>query len=209
MICYTVITNNYDTLKEPRIISEGWQYFAFVDLPTKFRIDWDQSIWQPIVIEEDQKKQKIMPEFKSGVTVYVDGSIEINIDLNKLMNNVAADLTFIDHPDRNTLHEEAEAVKRLKKALPVEVDKQIQAYKNNGFDLKKKGLPACGVIIRKHTPTINTFCAEWYKQVELHTKRDQLSLQFTAWCCGITYQLLPSHFLHREFKLFKHKSRKN
>ena len=207
MICYTVITDNYDTLKEPKVISEGWQYFAFVDLPTKFKIGWDDSIWQPIVLKEDQKKQKIIPEFKSGVTVYVDGSIEVNIDLNKLMNNVVADIAFIKHPDRDTLHEEAEAVKRLNKAYPFLVDKQTKAYKEEGYDLDKKGLAACGVIIRNHTPTINAFCKEWYNQVKLHTKRDQLSLQFTAWKCGITYQLLPSHFFNREFKLFMHKKR--
>lgn len=207
MICYTVITDNYDTLKEPKLVSEGWQYFAFIDEPTKFKMDWSNTIWQPILIEVDQKMQKIMPEFRSGVTVYVDGSIQINIDFNKLLKEIKADIAFIDHPDRNTLHEEAEAVKRLNKAYPFLVDKQIKAYKEEGYDLNKKGLAACGVIVRNHTPSINTFCKEWYKQIELHTKRDQLSLQYTAWKCRITYQLLPSHFLTREFKLLMHKKR--
>ena len=39
-VCYTVITNNYDTLKDPLVVSKDWRYVCFSDRGFKSKV-WE------------------------------------------------------------------------------------------------------------------------------------------------------------------------
>ena len=40
MIVYTVITNDYDTLRDPRVVTPGWRYVCFSDQPI------ESDVWE-------------------------------------------------------------------------------------------------------------------------------------------------------------------
>ena len=120
-VCYTVITNHYDTLKEPSVITPGWEYVLLTDHTV------NSDVWDVRITTAHNRYLKINAPF-DGLTIYVDGSIEIIGDLNEFIAEVSQVFTIWRHPHRTCTFTEAEAVIKLKGMNPNEVYKQMQRY---------------------------------------------------------------------------------
>ena len=80
----------------------------------------------------------------------------------------------------------------------------MQRYTREGFPANY-GLVDTAVLLRRHTPKVEEFCRLWWQQLQIGSRRDQLSFTYCAWKSGLKYRLLPG-FTHENpfFRLRKH-----
>jgi len=190
-VIYTCITGGYDKLEDPKVISEGFDYICFTDIPFESEIWQMRSIPSELDYLSNVKKQrniKINPHkylSEYDFSVWIDGSITIKGDVNLYIEKYCKEddvsIYIPKHPARNCIYEESKAVIRLKKDTKENVNKQISIYAKEGFP-KNYGLVQSGIIFRYHN---NEDCIRlmeaWWKEVEQYSHRDQLSFNYVLW----------------------------
>ena len=199
MICYTVITNNWDTLKEP-VISEGWEYICFTDDP-ELRSD----VWDMRVTDRPQREVKIKgyKYFGNEPALYIDGSIKIIGDLNRFTGAIRRDWSAWKHPLRDCIFDEAEAVITGKDRDRAEVMTQMERYESIP---RNWGLWQTGVMYGDfRIEWVRKLSRLWYHEVANGIDRDQLSLSYCAWAMGKKPHSIPEVVIDKFFKLHFHR----
>ena len=186
---YTFIFGDYDTLKEPLVVTPGWDYICFSDHSPP---EWfPQSVWQirePVLPKkEDPKKwaighmimaHKVLPEY--DLTLSVGAQIEINCHLDAFVAKRFREdtpLMLIRHSERACVYDEAEACKALKKDHPGRIDAYVERLREFWAMPPSFGLFATGVMGRRHgSQRLAAMCEDWHDEMLNHSKRDQLSL---------------------------------
>lgn len=195
-VIFTFIIGDYDTLKEPRVITEGWDYLCFTD-----NINIKSEVWQIIYLNEldfidfpkspKKRAMLIMIEYykfiskKYKIVISVGGQITINYNLDELIketfNYEKFDLSICKHPLRDCIYEAAEVCKKLGKDSVIVIDKQMSRYKAEGYP-EHNNLFETGFMIRKNrSRELKKICVLWAKELFHGSKRDQLSLNYAIW----------------------------
>ena len=189
---YTCVTNGYDKILEPTYITMDFDYIYFTDNNSV-----KSDIWQirPLPKECDDipanKKQrlvKILPHLvlqDYDLSIWIDGNIEINGNLNDFVKNNANDEScsvFIPkHPHRDCIYDEQVAVIKFKKDVAKNTNPQIEEYKKEGFP-KHYGLVQTGIMIRRHNDEgCKRLMEAWFNEVKEKSHRDQLSFNYVLW----------------------------
>lgn len=190
-VIYTCITGDYDFLREPTYISDGFDYICFTD-NTNFK----SNVWiiKPLPKEVEGlsqvKKQryvkinphKVLSEY--DLSIWVDGCVSIKGDLNKFIGqNIKSDCSIYvpKHPSRDCIYDEATIVIRMKKDNAENVNPQIEKYKNEGFP-KKYGLLQSNILLRKHNEAdCIKLMEDWFEELKNGSHRDQLSFNYVLW----------------------------
>ena len=194
VVVYTCITGNYDTLKEPILTEEGWDYICFTDNPSFTSHTWTiRTIPDELNNLDNARKNKLIKVLahvylkEYDLSIYIDGNITINFQLDKLVRGIidAEHHTYLKkHPSRHCIYEEAKVCERLHKDEPEIIHKQIERYHNEGFP-KNFGMSENNILIRLHN---DKYCAElmdaWASEIVNGSKRDQLSLFYCIWKLG-------------------------
>lgn len=196
-VIYTCITNGYDTLKDPTVVTEGYDYVCFTD-----DADMKSDIWQfrPLPKEVDEipsnKKQrfiKINPHLflkEYDFSIWIDGNVTIRGNLDHFINYVMehkesflkskCSVFVPKHPWRDCIYKEAAIVKEMLKDSSA-VEKQIAKYEAEGFP-KKYGLLQSNILLRKHNdPQCIKLMESWSNEVMNFSHRDQLSFNYVLW----------------------------
>ncbi len=203
IIVYTAILNNYDDLKDPRIISPNCDYVCFTDNP-KLK----SKIWTIKKIPFDDKldptrinrKIKIMPHLffpNYKYSIYIDGNIDIIGDLEKIIykyfilrKNIYVTLK---HPKRSCIYSETKICINKKKDDYKNINNQIKKYKKLKFP-KNLGLTENGMIVREHNkPLVIKTMEDWWQEIINYSKRDQLSFSFVSWKNKLPYTFLDEN----------------
>jgi len=190
-VVYTCITGGYDTLTEPKYVTEGFDYICFTD-----DLAIESDVWEikPLPNETDElsqvKKQrfvKTLPHLLLSdydISIWVDGNIEIKNDLNDFIeqnDEIGCSVFVPEHPSRKCIYDEERAVISLKKDTKENTEKQINRYKEEKFP-KKNGLLQSGILLRKHN---NEDCIKlmekWWEEIKNGSHRDQLSFNYVSW----------------------------
>jgi hypothetical protein len=209
IVVYTCITGNYDHLYEPLYRSDDFDYVCFTDNQELESDFWKISKFS--VGDYDPTRQarwvKILPHLflkNYQYSIWVDANIRIIGDLKELIREhlVKASLAFYRHSDgRKCIYEEAKVCIKRNKDNEEVINRQIDRYKSLCYP-KNNGLISSGVIIRKHKdPTIIETMEDWWKEVENHSKRDQLSFNFVAWKNGTKFAIIDDYI--RDNSYFK------
>lgn len=205
-VCVTVIFGDYDDLKEPTIISDGWKYIVISDKHHKSNV-WKTKIFKDDKLTNKQKTGYVITNLHKLVdfdlAVLVGGQILVNCDLNEY-NDIKKDFVAVEHPSRKCIYEEAFACIMLDKDNPKTIAQTIYKYKHEGLPLDV-GMIQTGVTIRKNTKELNLFMAKWWTAILNGSHRDQLSFNYVNWKSPIDYDLLPISVYYNKFRLNKHK----
>jgi hypothetical protein len=168
---YTCIFGNYDDLKEPLVITEGWDYVCFTNQPLK------SNTWKIIQVKTENerteaKRVKILPHLylEDSKTVYVDGSFFINCDLNEWYSRHKEGISFIKHNTRSCVYKEAIAARH--KSDPVQVREQLNRFRELGIK-DNSGMVASGIIIRDGSN--KDFLEMWFEEYLRGCVRDQIA----------------------------------
>ena len=199
MIVYTVIYNDYDTLKEPTVVDPNCRYICFSNTPQESDV-WEWRFKNMLSVR-DQRILKIMApqwEFMGEEVLYIDGSIQIVCNPSEFCKELDT-LTVLEHRETNCVYQEAEWM------LIRERDsfETIMEYVGILRDFKEE--PRSG-IAKTGWMYINT-CdyhpnfKDWAEDVQRYSIRDQLSFHFNM---KSFYDILPYDKFRVGFKLKDH-----
>ena len=185
-IIYTAIFDNYDTL-QPVKPAKGWRYICFTN--TDLKADgWE--VYHKESGPKENRRVKLMPHRflpPHDVSIYHDGNISIECNPDELIKG--KNFCVMTHPHRNNLRDELAACIRLKKANADLMTKQVNTYLESGYN--GEGMSSNGVIIRTNTDINRSINEAWWKEVEEHSHRDQLSLGYVFWKWCKSYETIP------------------
>jgi hypothetical protein len=185
---YTAIFGEYENLKEPLVVTPGWKYICFTDQPFK------SKVWEIRKVRVDINPQLLARQYKilfynfidSFESIWVDGSFTININLDDWWDkHFQQEITCIKHPIRDCFYEEALICIKNRRGDPKKIS--IQAASYLGIVPEHNGLIQSGILMRQKTDIVCQLCIEWYKEIELHSLRDQLSFAKIAMNYTINY----------------------
>ena len=110
----------------------------------------------------------------------------------------------IEHPFRNCIYSEINAVIKLKKERKNICLKIKKRYKNIKLP-KKLGLSENCLLIRMHNKMNCIYLMEkWWKEVNFYTYRDQLSFNYIKWKTKINIKYISKNFVLQYFKITNH-----
>jgi len=208
-VIYTCITNDYDTLKEPLVITDGWDYICFTDNKNLTSKTWkivQMGINSNMQLEQRKKKinnKYILDDY--DLSIWVDGSICVNTNLDTFVEvNHKSDFSLMKHPSRSCVYQEGIACVQLSKDKKETIRTQIQRYALESYP-HNNGMVATGVMIRTHTSEVKEFCKRWYKELSENSIRDQLSFNYIDWLYPINYTTFGFGVLRNQFIINGHK----
>jgi hypothetical protein len=174
VICYTAIFGPYEEIKEPLVITPGWEYIVFTDQ------DFRSSVWNVIKAKpegsplmEARRYKILFPEFEKSI--WVDGSFTINTDLNKFWERFESPMTVSKHPWRKNIGDEIRACIKSKRCSEEGLRNQLRRYAM--LDITDYPVISSGILMREDTPEVREFCKIWFSQLEYST-RDQIGFAY-------------------------------
>lgn len=203
---YTAIFGNYDDLKEPNVITPGWQYICFTDQPLQSKT-W-QIIRREVLPEGPQRTAryyKIMfhQHIETEYSMWVDASFIINCDLNKWWQRFLEPMTCVKHPGRDCVYDEARYCEAFGKDDDWIIEKQIDHYVKSGLPLRN-GLIQSGILMRQLTAEVACLCSIWWQQLQRFSVRDQLAFAYAAWRLPIHHLTEYNYSLGKDFLYLYH-----
>lgn len=217
-VVYTAITDGYDDLIDPIVVSNNCDYVCYTD-----NLNISTNVWKLRSFPEDlpsgslkNRYVKLLPhklfsEYENSL--YIDGNIKIVGDIDELFNKLdsttSKKIMFFKHPDRNCIYQEAKACTYARKESPDVINEQMNKYKKMQYPQDNGLIHGC-VILRKHNEAeIITLSEDWWKELITESKRDQLSFNVMAWKNNINYGLIEGTvFNNIYFKSLHHKNSK-
>ena len=192
IIIYTVITGNYDSIKQPLVVEEGVEYILF----TNNREIREAGVWKVVQIPSEEwtgrtarennillsRKVKMLPHkyLPEGAewSLYIDADMVIKRPLTELLNNLHSKTLFaaFRHSYCKSVQDEIADLLAKNMVQPEQVKEQWQKYKEWGFrdDL---GISENGLLIRKHNNQyIQSLMQLWWSEYQQGCLRDQVSL---------------------------------
>ena len=206
-VIYTALMGTYDILKEPLVVTPGWEYICYSN-----NRNLKSNVWKIEYRNLQDVKQlrnlKIITPFEYDTCIWVDASIEIKCNLDIFIrDNHHSYFTLMKHPHRSCVYMEAEACIVRKKDKPDVIRAQMQYYREQRYP-NNNGMVATGLLIRNNCPQVKEFCKRWYDEVHRFSRRDQLSFNFVNSQYPIKYSLISYDVLDKEFLLYLHHNSK-
>ena len=189
---YTVITGNYDTIKQPLVFTPGADYFLFTNNPTI----QDAGVWKVVHIpslnigSRSEKENNILLSRKVkmlvheylpqgyDVSVYVDADMLLKKSFSELLDTMADNrlMAACRHSYCASVREEINDLINKGMVDTHQVEQQWQRYVGWGFkdDL---GISENGLLIRRHHDArVIQLMELWWKEYQHGCLRDQVSL---------------------------------
>lgn len=188
---YTAIVGDYDTIRQPLVVDERFDYFLFSNDIHEKQI----GVWQvrPIPYHNDIQTKiarwvKTHPqELLAGYTysLWMDANIQINTSTvyNQISSLISEEtmVASLWHHERDCIYSEAIEVlaHQIEHELPVY--RWISILKREHYP-RHQGLFETGVLFRQHNkPIVQKMDNLWWQCIERYSRRDQLSFSYSLW----------------------------
>ncbi len=172
---YTAIFGDYEELKEPIHVTDGWKYICFSDQDIK------SDTWKVIkCYAGDDSPRKNARYYKLAAfqdykySIWVDASFLICCDLNEFWEkHYKNNLNIPAHPQKTDVFKEAASCILYERGGTEGLIKQMYDYEN--IIPRNNGIVQSGIILRdNHINTIN-ICSDWWQELRKYSLRDQVS----------------------------------
>ena len=193
IVIYTAISGDYDVLRDPSVITPGFDYICFSD-----RYSGNKGCWNIRKIPDNDldsvrkaKEMKVLPHrFVSDYdySVWVDGSIDIIGNVRDLLEEYGfPPFLCFNHPSRNNAYEEGTACLIQAKDRTEVIRAQLVGYKSEGYPADNGLIDGC-VLMRDHNnPHVMKVMEDWWNEIISKSRRDQLSFNYVAWKNKFSY----------------------
>ena len=212
IVVFSALFGGNDVLKSPRIINPKVRYVCMTDRADTVK-GWDlhrlQQTERPRWLARWAKTQLLWLG-PHDVSIWLDASFELLVDPVAIVAAAAvtnAPIVGFLHPDRSRIVDEAKAIIRWQLAPAVAVKQQLATYQAAGFDTAatpQRQLTTTGVLVRWASPDVTRFNDAWWREIQRHTLRDQLSVDFCAYACQLPVGYLPGHYRANPFVRYDH-----
>ena len=217
-VIYTAIFGDKDNLESiPKL--KNYDYLVFTDNQELTSSDY-KVVYCPEVYEDPTRNSRMYKvlshEFLSGYeySIWMDANIKmgaVNVDalFDCYLEN--HDIALLDHPYRNCIYDEANTCIEIGKDSPNVIKRQMDRYRAEGYP-EKNGLVWTSILYRRHTPAIAKLNTYWWREIEAHSRRDQLSFNYVAWKYRCDYYAIKNHVTKQDIECFSicaHKKRED
>lgn len=210
-VVYTVITGDYDTLKEPLCVDAEYDYICYTD--NRYVTS---DIWSVRYIENTEgldntrlaRKYKMMCYELLGeydYSIYVDGKMQIVGSLKNMIERYSAGnpMLCFPHCSRECAYKEAEALVKENCNQCEIITMQMKGYEKEGYP-RNNGLLDTACLVRKHNDKgLQDVMKAWWNEVKNKSKRDQLSIGYACWKHNFHYDLADLFLYDNEYLLGK------
>ena len=189
---YTVITGNYDTIKQPLELTPGVDYYLFTNNPKIM----DAGVWKVVQIPSEvwwgrtekennillSRKVKMLPHqyLPKGydLCIYIDADMLIKRPLTELLEGLNKEtlLAACRHGYCASVREEVNDLINKGIVDAHQVEQQWERYVEWGFK-DVVGISENGMLIRRHNDSkIKQLMELWWSEYQQGCLRDQVSL---------------------------------
>lgn len=200
---FTTVFGRTDPLHEPMVTGNA-RFVCFTDQPIR------SKHWELVRMPRQHAPTRASRMMKALSHQTVDTEWSLWIDANftlladtETLKPYGEFVNFV-HPDRTRITDEAAAIIRLAKAKPDAIARQLAVYNADGFDTDAtpmQVLSCDGVILRRHTAAVKAVNEAWAAELDRHTLRDQMSLDYVCWKRTLALSKWPG--THRDNPYFK------
>ncbi|MBO4456426.1 MAG: DUF616 domain-containing protein [Butyrivibrio sp.] len=198
-VVYTVITGDYDHIREPETGESGLSYILLTDKEKPgYTGKWEvRLIDNPENLDSVRfsRYPKMLPHIffpDYDYSVYVDGSIVIKKDMRSFIDTYRRDsgMLCFPHFSSNSIEDEAELLVERGKADKEVLDKQIEDYKKSGYS-SRGYIAELGCIVRDHRDeALKKVMQDWWDEYMAYDhKRDQMSFDYVCQKNNYIYDL--------------------
>ena len=191
---YTACIGGYDSIVQPEVIDERFDYILFVDDVKNSQI----GVWQVrkvVYTNLDKTRiaryvkthpEELLPEYEA--TLWLDANIQIVSQwvYNRVIDlyNSNCSIASICHPERDCIYDEAFTVASYTIFGALEHEK-IALYWCRKLMKEHypphRGLYETNILYRKRSSLIHSVDSIWWESIEKYSKRDQLSFNYALW----------------------------
>lgn len=213
-VVYTIIFGNYDTIKDFKK-QEGYDFYLFTDNISN--ITYKNKSWKLLPIPDNikklnisnvrkQKYVKLHPHlyFKNyDLSIYIDATFIIKGNLDQFLLRIISPkyyLYIFEHPDRNSIYKEIEAVSSLKKEKKSIITRLYKRYIKEKFPGNTGLIEGCFLIRIHNNPECINIMNLWYQEINQYSHRDQLSFNYIKWKRKIKMKYISKNFALQYFK---------
>lgn len=205
-VCYSALFSPYEEIKEPRIITPGWQYILFTDQ------DVESNIWQIKKVKDLEvfgaqtlaRYYKIMEWVDWEHSIWIDSSFVINTDLNFWWEKYfKGGLCAAAHPLRNCVYEECLDCIIAERGDKLQVQNQMAEYKLLKIP-EKNGLIQSGILLRENTQEVIDLCERWWQELYSHSIRDQIAFCRVSIGCDFVHMYQWDYRQRQDFLYHHH-----
>ncbi len=188
---YTCIVDKYDNLQEPVSLSDACDYYVISDEKSS-----ENSVFHyinindlvPGYVEDSTKKNryckinahKIFPQYR--YSIYFDGNMRLKANIvQKLFELPVTRVMALSRNPNKCLYMDAMRAIELGRVNREVAMKQVEKYWLEGMP-ENFGSVTCGLLIREHNnPVCRKIMEEWWEQVELFSRKDQIAFPYIIW----------------------------
>lgn len=194
IVIYTSITGGYDSLKQPAVVADGFEFICFVSKGMKhaeydgvWRIEEIPYPWDDMTLLSRSQKmnpQAVLPE-DCNWSLWIDGNIRITdssiYDLCRQLQEQDVKYAGIKHPFRDCVYQEMCAVLKDRRIGLGELLRLTTFLRKKRFP-EHAGLMENNLIFRKHNDeTVVEFDRWWWECFLKFPPRDQLTHSFALY----------------------------
>lgn len=211
MTVYTAIIGNYDELKEPFVVTPGWNYVCFTDQ------ELISDVWEirrvtvmPCGPAKTARHIKLNPHLyiSDEHTLWIDGTFFINTDLTCWWKHFKDPFTTIFHPFDRCLYTDIFSCLKSRKGDPDTLRRQRDDYQREGIP-DNNGLISSGILMRRDCNQVREFCELWWSHVEKYTERDQIAFGYANYKMpGMHESISWDYTYQKEFMHHPHKHKR-
>ena len=197
IVIFTAITDNYDSIKLPEQLNPRFDYVLFTDSPAP-----DTGIWQirPITYLHSDKVRsarfiKTHPHVflnDYNVAIWIDSNIMILGDIYYIVERFlysGKSVGAVPHPLRESIYEEVTVCENKGKDENDVMKEQIDKYEKKSF-LHRDLIESNFIIFDLRNNKTACFLDRWWHEIDRHSRRDQLSLNYALSEAGFDWYRL-------------------
>lgn len=217
IVVYTAVAKGYDDLQPPQPKSDGCDHLCFCDDARPTAAGWEYRPFDVHAADpvRTAKKPKVMPHLyfpEHEYSIWIDANVVVMGDVTEFVERYLSDasIAMFAHPEnRDCIYDEAEACIRIGKDDTRIIRRQIDGYRRIGHPAHA-GLNACTIIARRHRdPTIIGAMEDWWREIQAHSRRDQISFNVVAHRHGLRINTIDGYLWatdHPYFRVASHAS---
>lgn len=197
---YTAVFGGYEAVAEQNLdLHSNAQFVCLTDNGRLRAETWD-LLYTPQRFPNDPRRSNRYEKLTwclglkpNSLSLYVDASVVLTADVNKLVTEWLADgdVAMFEHPQHRTVREEFAECYRHRLEAPHVLDAQQAIYERWRPRLLDEEIYAGTIIARRTSSSVIAFSSVWASQITLFSKRDQLSLNMSAYLSNVTIRRLP------------------
>ncbi len=214
----TAVTGGFEPLIIHESLSDDIDYICFTNDPL---LD-GYGLYDICVVSYDHPDMRrvarfvktnlihLLPDYDT--IIWIDGNLQLTAPINTLISTMkdrGFSIAAIPHPVRSSVQEEAEAAIRANLDDPDIIRAQIEKYARIDPDLARERLIESNFMIFDMTdPRVRKATDLWWSEIQAHSKRDQLSLNFALRAHDVAWMpILEEQFSMRDgpfSRMFSH-----